>query len=108
MPCAPARTLRLVLALQPVIAIVGVLRCQVMASKPIFDPLTMLQCSPTSDGAAAVVVCGEEFLRRHSLEDRAVEVVAQAVTTDSDASLTVSAPPVCSLVWRCPGNGPSA
>jgi acetyl-CoA acetyltransferase len=32
---------------------------EVLASRPIADPLTMLQCCPTGDGAAAVVVAPE-------------------------------------------------
>jgi acetyl-CoA C-acetyltransferase len=36
----------------------------VMASKKIADPLKLLDCSPISDGAAAVVVANEEGLKR--------------------------------------------
>lgn len=35
---------------------------QVLASKPIADPLTILQCSPVSDGAAAAVVQAGELV----------------------------------------------
>jgi acetyl-CoA acetyltransferase len=52
----------------------------------IHDPLTKLQCSPTSDGSAAAVVCSEEFVREHGLEDRAIEIVAQAMVTDTPAT----------------------
>ncbi|HVB47732.1 MAG TPA: hypothetical protein VNF69_05010, partial [Burkholderiales bacterium] len=38
---------------------------QVLESRMICDPITVLQCSPTSDGAAAVVICSESFLRKH-------------------------------------------
>ncbi|MFF0815052.1 thiolase family protein [Rhodococcus sp. NPDC003318] len=37
---------------------------EVLASRMIADPLTMLQCCPTGDGAAAVVVVSDEVLRR--------------------------------------------
>lgn len=36
---------------------------QVMGSKVVVDPLTLLMCSPTTDGAAAVVVCSEKYAR---------------------------------------------
>lgn len=59
---------------------------EVLAAKPIHRPLTRLQCSPTSDGAAAAVVVSERFVERHGLGDRAVEIAAQAMTTDTEAS----------------------
>ncbi|MFD8543817.1 lipid-transfer protein [Streptomyces sp. NPDC059649] len=59
---------------------------EVLAAKVIHHPLTKLQCSPTSDGAAAVVVASERFVRAHGLADRAVEIVAQAMTTDTEES----------------------
>lgn len=58
----------------------------VLAAKPIHDPLTRLQCSPTSDGAAAALVVSERFVVRHGLHDKAVEIVAQSMTTDTEAS----------------------
>ncbi|MFC9518154.1 lipid-transfer protein [Nocardiaceae bacterium NPDC056970] len=54
----------------------------VLASKPIYGPLTKLQCSPTSDGSGAVVVVGEDFVDRHGLAGQAVEIVGQAMVTD--------------------------
>lgn len=57
---------------------------QVLGDKPIHPPLTRSQCSPTSDGAAAAVVVSERFVREHGLEDQAVEILAQALTTDDE------------------------
>jgi acetyl-CoA acyltransferase len=54
----------------------------VLASKPIYGPLTKLQCSPTSDGSGAVVVVSEDFVDRHGLAGQAVEIVGQAMVTD--------------------------
>jgi acetyl-CoA acetyltransferase len=34
---------------------------QVLASRPIADPFTLLQCCPTGDGAAAVVLCASSI-----------------------------------------------
>ncbi|MFC8723917.1 lipid-transfer protein [Streptomyces bacillaris] len=59
---------------------------EVLASRTVHDPLTKLQCSPTSDGAAAAVVVSERFVERHGLGERAVEIAAQAMTTDTEAS----------------------
>ncbi len=49
----------------------------------IYDPLTKLQCSPTSDGSGAAIVCSEEVVRRHGLQDQAIEIAAQAMVTDT-------------------------
>ncbi|MEU5213897.1 lipid-transfer protein [Streptomyces sp. NPDC020742] len=58
----------------------------VLAATPVHRPLTKLQCSPTSDGAAAALVASERFVREHGLAERAVEIVAQAMTTDTEES----------------------
>lgn len=56
---------------------------EIMESRQIHGPLTMLQCCPTSDGAAAAVLASEEFVKKHGLEDQAVEIVAMAMATDT-------------------------
>ncbi len=48
----------------------------------ISDPLTKLQCSPTSDGSGAAIVASEAFVDKHGLAGQAVEIVGQAMTTD--------------------------
>lgn len=55
---------------------------EVMASPAVFDPLTRLQCCPPTCGAAAAIVCSEEFARKHGLDTR-VRIAAQAMTTDT-------------------------
>lgn len=55
---------------------------QIMQSPTVFGPLTKLQCCPTSDGAAAVIIANEEFVRRHHLEAQAVEIVGMEMATD--------------------------
>ncbi len=47
---------------------------EVLASRVIVPPLTLPMCSPMTDGAAALVLCSEEYARRRQV--RAVEVVA--------------------------------
>lgn len=39
---------------------------EVMASRTIADPVTLLQCSPTTDGASAVVICAASVAARYS------------------------------------------
>jgi acetyl-CoA acyltransferase len=55
---------------------------EIKDAKVIHEPLTKLQCSPTSDGSGAVVVASERFVDEHDLWDRAVEIVGQAMVTD--------------------------
>jgi acetyl-CoA acetyltransferase len=54
----------------------------IKAAKVIHEPLTKLQCSPTSDGSAAAVVASERFVEEHGLWDQAVEIAGQAMVTD--------------------------
>src|SRR6266481_3310270 len=54
---------------------------EVLAARMIYDPLTVLQCCPTSDGAGAAILCSEEFAKKQGLS-RPVKIVAQAMATD--------------------------
>jgi acetyl-CoA acyltransferase len=56
---------------------------EILASPMVYDPLTKLQCCPTSDGGAAVVLASERFVDSHGLRDRAVEIAGMAMTTDT-------------------------
>ncbi len=58
---------------------------EVLASPPIYGQLTRLQCCPPTCGAAAAVVCSQEFARRHGL-DATVTIRAQALTTDTSTT----------------------
>ncbi len=55
---------------------------EILAAPMISEPLTKLQCSPTSDGAAAVIVASEKFVDEHDLWDRAIEIKGQSMVTD--------------------------
>jgi len=55
---------------------------EIKAAKMIYEPLTKLQCSPTSDGSAAAVLASERFVEEHGLAEQAVEIVGQAMVTD--------------------------
>ncbi|XP_008577741.1 PREDICTED: non-specific lipid-transfer protein isoform X1 [Galeopterus variegatus] len=59
---------------------------EVMASPKVFDFLTLLQCCPTSDGAAAAVLASEAFVRKYGLQPKAVEILAQEMVTDLPSS----------------------
>ncbi|KOC63157.1 Non-specific lipid-transfer protein [Habropoda laboriosa] len=61
---------------------------QIMKSPTVFGPLTKLQCCPTSDGSAAVILANEDFVRKHKLESQAVEIVAMEMTTDSPSTFS--------------------
>jgi acetyl-CoA acetyltransferase len=54
----------------------------ILNAKMVYEPLTKLQCCPTSDGAGAVLVASEEFVRKHRLEKQAVEIAGMAMATD--------------------------
>ncbi|KAJ8927771.1 hypothetical protein NQ314_019775 [Rhamnusium bicolor] len=55
---------------------------QILNSPKVFGPLTKLQCCPTSDGAAAVILASESFVRSHGLESQAVEILGMEMLTD--------------------------
>ena len=59
---------------------------EILAAPQVFGPLTKLQCCPTSDGAGAAILASEEFVRANGLENRAVEILAMAMTTDFASS----------------------
>jgi acetyl-CoA acyltransferase len=59
----------------------------ILGAPMIYDPLTKLMCSPTSDGSAAAVLASEAFVEKHGLGDRAVEIVGQAMVTDVPGTL---------------------
>lgn len=57
---------------------------QVLKSPMLHEPLTKLQCCPTSDGAAAAVLVSQSFLdARPHLKDQAILIAGQCLATDS-------------------------
>jgi sterol carrier protein 2 len=57
---------------------------QIMKSTMIHEPLTKLQCCPTSDGAAAAVLVSQEFLdKRPELKSQAILIAGQRLATDT-------------------------
>ena len=63
----------------------------VKAAKVIHEPLTKLQCSPTSDGSACAIVASERYVDEHDLWDQAVEIAGQAMVTDLSSSFDETA-----------------
>jgi acetyl-CoA acetyltransferase len=54
---------------------------EILGSPHIFGPLTRFQCCPPTCGAAAAVVCTEDFAKTHGIH-HAVKIAAQEMTTD--------------------------
>jgi acetyl-CoA acetyltransferase len=55
---------------------------EIKEARMIHEPLTKLQCSPTSDGAACAIVASESYVDEHGLWGRAVEIAGQSMVTD--------------------------
>ncbi|CAG8978948.1 hypothetical protein HYALB_00012344 [Hymenoscyphus albidus] len=65
---------------------------QVMKSPMIHEPLTKLQCCPTSDGGAAAVLVSQDFLdARPHLKDQAILIAGQCMATDAPSLFSKSA-----------------
>jgi acetyl-CoA acyltransferase len=59
---------------------------EILGATMISDPLTKLQCSPTSDGSAAAILASERFVDEHGLAGQAVLIAAQHMVTDTPAT----------------------
>ncbi|PSR85542.1 nonspecific lipid-transfer protein, mitochondrial precursor [Coniella lustricola] len=67
-------------------------RDQILDAPMIHEPLTKLQCCPTSDGGAAAILVSQDFLdARPHLRDQAVLIAGQGFATDSPALFSRSA-----------------
>jgi acetyl-CoA acetyltransferase len=58
---------------------------EIMASPEVFDPLTRYQCCPPTCGAAAAVLCSDEYAKKHGIANP-VYIAAQSMTTDYASS----------------------
>lgn len=58
---------------------------EVMSAPELMPTLTRLMACPPTCGAAAAIVCSEEFAKKHGISN-AVEIVGQALTTDMNVS----------------------
>jgi acetyl-CoA acetyltransferase len=80
---------------------------EIKDARMIHDPLTKLQCSPTSDGSACAIVASERFVDDRGLWDQAVEIAGQATVTDlsstfdgSNSSITICGADMSRLAAR--------
>jgi acetyl-CoA acetyltransferase len=62
---------------------------EVLASEEVFDPLTRFQCCPPTCGAAAAVLCSDDFAKKHGIVNP-VYIAAQSMTTDYPTSFEKS------------------
>ncbi len=60
----------------------------ILKAPMVHEPLTKLQCCPTSDGAGAAILASEDFVRKHGLQAKAVEILGMAMTTDYQSTFT--------------------
>jgi acetyl-CoA acetyltransferase len=58
---------------------------EILASEEVFDPLTRYQCCPPTCGAAAAILCSDEFAKKHGIA-KPVWIAAQAMRTDYKSS----------------------
>jgi acetyl-CoA acetyltransferase len=61
---------------------------EILSAPVVYGPLTKLQCCPTSDGAGAAIVCSEDFIKKHGLQEKAVEILGQAMSTDFESTFS--------------------
>lgn len=54
----------------------------ILNAEQLYEQLTKPQCCPTSNGAAAVILASERFVREHRLEANAIEVLAMQMKSD--------------------------
>jgi len=58
---------------------------EILASPEVFDPLTRYQCCPPTCGAAAAILCSDEFAKKNNISNP-VYIAAQTMTTDYSSS----------------------
>jgi acetyl-CoA acetyltransferase len=58
---------------------------EILASEEVFDPLTRYQCCPPTCGAAAAILCSDDFAKKKGIPNP-VYIAAQAMTTDYASS----------------------
>jgi acetyl-CoA acetyltransferase len=82
---------------------------EVLASPMISDPLTLLQCCPNVDGAAAVVVMSDEAAKRAGI-DRPVRVAGVGVTSGRALDVVGAEPDAteraAAIAYEAAGIGP--
>jgi acetyl-CoA acyltransferase len=79
---------------------------EVLASREVSAPLTLLMCSPIGDGAAAVVVCSEQYARRLGTAPVRVRACTLLSGTDSRADQPGAVERAAQRAYEQAGLGP--
>jgi acetyl-CoA acetyltransferase len=58
---------------------------EILSSEEVFEPLTRYQCCPPTCGAAAAVLCSDDFATKHKIANP-VWIAAQSMTTDTKST----------------------
>ena len=77
---------------------------EVLQSREISDPLTLLMCSPIGDGSAALLLCSEDFASKHGCGD--VVVLACALSSGIAADEDDCVPRAARKAYETSGVGP--
>lgn len=64
---------------------------EVLASPMQFQPLTRYQCCPPTCGAAAAVVCSDDFAKKHNISN-SVYIAGQNMNTDFESTFNSKSP----------------
>ncbi len=59
---------------------------EILDAPVIYGPLTKLQCCPTSDGGGAAILASGDFVEKHGLQAKAVEILGMSMATDFASS----------------------
>ncbi len=79
---------------------------QVLQSRPVVGPLTVLMCSPLGDGAAAALIVSEEFARAKGLEGPRVDASVLVSGRGDDRSMAPSTKRAAAQAYEMAGMGP--
>ncbi len=79
---------------------------QVLASRTVVAPLTVLMCSPLGDGAAAVIIVSDEFARRKGLKGPRVDASILVSGRGDDRSMQPSTRRAAAKAYEMAGMGP--
>ena len=79
---------------------------QVLQSRRVVDPLTVLMCSPLGDGAAATIIVSEEFARKRGLKGPRVDASVLVSGRADDRSMEPSTRRAAKKAYELAGIGP--
>ena len=79
---------------------------QVLQSRPVVGPLTVLMCSPLGDGAAAALIVSEEFARTKALKGPRVDASVLVSGRGDDRSMVPSTKRAAAQAYEMAGMGP--